>query len=987
MGKKIIQLIFLLCFAYTACAQFTDFGQDPASVRWKQINTKDFQIIYPDYFENNAQKIANIYAALYRHANTLAHKPVKVSMIVHPNGGVSNGSVAWAPKRSDLYTMPQQDPSDEWLEHLCIHEFRHIVQIDKINQGLTRILYYLFGEQAPIAITGMYLPSWFMEGDAVAFESAVGHLGRGRSPEFLNQMKAQVVEKGIYSYFKAALGSYKDYVPNKYIFGYYMVANSRANYGPEIWQNALNRIGRHPYSLSPFATSLKHTLRAHRNVIWQDSSFRSLFINPDSVKKANTYYDSKRTLYHDNFSELQQIWKKEADLVKNRFDTISTFNSSYAGYYYPIPYKQGIIAFKKGLQQTGAFVFIDSLLREKILTRTGSLEDMRFTIYNDNIVWTEYRPHPRWEHGGRITLTTYNLHTKKYRYYSNDNNRFAPFQAGSYLGLVETDKNNRAYLVLLDQDLQKEVRRIAANPYELFIHPSYHNGKITTVVQTFAGLHLESINLNTGKRNPLTKSLWYELDNPLRQDSLLLFRASFNGNNALYIQNLHTGQTHNVLNSPFGIRFPAFSPDRESIFFSFYTSDGYKPGKVALKDLCYTPLKMNRFPLADTLSRQEDWKLHFNSDSVFNSRPYNKFLHLMNVHSWGPLYVNAAEQEILPGIVVYSQNKLSTLSLSGGFIKDNDYDHGAWMLHADYKALWPIFNIDFKSGRYDHYNFRDGILNQTNGQMDSLYVDNRAHYTQASLAMQLPLNISRRNYIRSLTPYIRYKIGAMHHYSIRNVYQYTLRNNIAYLFPADRHNYTISTPANYYQMLEYGLIFNNQTRMTQQEINPRWGQILQAGYAHTPLKKLKRGHEWWVSGYFFFPGFCRNHSFYAYSGYQKRPDNEFYDKQILSPRGIHIKSAEFTTLRSGYRLPFLFPDQHITSLLYIKALKGGAFFDMAHEKIRQIGRNYYSYGIDCAADIQLLRLPFPVSVGFYSGYETRKRALFIDFNFNISFNI
>ena len=51
--------------------------------------------------------------------------------------------------------MPSQDPSDTWLEHLCVHEFRHVVQIDKVNQGLTKILYYLFGEQITIAITGI----------------------------------------------------------------------------------------------------------------------------------------------------------------------------------------------------------------------------------------------------------------------------------------------------------------------------------------------------------------------------------------------------------------------------------------------------------------------------------------------------------------------------------------------------------------------------------------------------------------------------------------------------------------------------------------------------------------------------------------------------------------------------------------------------------------------------------------------------------------
>ena len=52
-------------------AQFVDLGQDPCSTRWRQIKTDNFQIIYPDFFEDNAQYLANIYEKLYAHANTL----------------------------------------------------------------------------------------------------------------------------------------------------------------------------------------------------------------------------------------------------------------------------------------------------------------------------------------------------------------------------------------------------------------------------------------------------------------------------------------------------------------------------------------------------------------------------------------------------------------------------------------------------------------------------------------------------------------------------------------------------------------------------------------------------------------------------------------------------------------------------------------------------------------------------------------------------
>ena len=176
-------------------AQFVNFGQDRPSCAGSNQNRR-FSNYIPDFFEENAQKAASIFSLLYHHANTLQLHPKKISIIMHADGGVSNGNVALAPRKSELYTMPSQDPTDDWLEHLCVHEFRHVVQLDKVNQGLTKDLYYLFGEIFPIAVVGVYVPMWFMEGDAVCFETAVGHLGRGRSPEFLNEMKAQILKKG-----------------------------------------------------------------------------------------------------------------------------------------------------------------------------------------------------------------------------------------------------------------------------------------------------------------------------------------------------------------------------------------------------------------------------------------------------------------------------------------------------------------------------------------------------------------------------------------------------------------------------------------------------------------------------------------------------------------------------------------------------------------------------------------------------------------------
>ena len=224
------------------------------------------------------------------------------------------------------------------------------------------------------------------------------------------------------------------------------------------------------------------------------------------------------------------------------------------------------------------------------------------------------------------------------------------------------DHCNRSYLVLLDSTLSRETGRIPAEANELFIHPSYHEGKITTVVQSPRGLSLVSIDPVTHRRHTVCPAIYYELDHPVAGDSLLIYRASYNGNNAFY---RWTAQGPvNVLNSKYGLQFPTLSADKKQLYFSFYTADGYKPGHIDLAGLQEQPTVYQQFRLADSMKQEEKWHSAFQYDSIYPSRKYNKFTHLVNIHSWGPVEADLNDMDVDFGAVVYSQNKLSTLSLS-----------------------------------------------------------------------------------------------------------------------------------------------------------------------------------------------------------------------------------------------------------------------------------------------------------------------------------
>jgi len=141
MIKRYLLLCCFTLLPYLLVAQYYILGDDPSGIQWKQINTDKFQIIYPSTFEIKAQRMANLLNNTYLFAGkSLNSQPSKISIVLHTSTVRSNGFVAWAPARMELFTTPHQEIyAQDWLEQLAIHEYRHVVQIDKIASEIPRI--------------------------------------------------------------------------------------------------------------------------------------------------------------------------------------------------------------------------------------------------------------------------------------------------------------------------------------------------------------------------------------------------------------------------------------------------------------------------------------------------------------------------------------------------------------------------------------------------------------------------------------------------------------------------------------------------------------------------------------------------------------------------------------------------------------------------------------------------------------------------------
>ena len=232
MSRGLIFIIFLI--AVSAQAQ-SSFGGYSNQIKWKQINTDQVRVIFPDSLDERAQRVVNIIHYMNENkAGLLGNKRRKFDIILRNNDAISNGYAQIAPLKSEFFMQAPQktfeESSVDWTDQLALHEYRHINQFVNAKRGIGNLVYVLFGDYGWGGVIGTTAPAWFVEGDATINETALSSGGRGRVPSFSAFQRAQQLEGANYSYMKAMNGSFKDLVPNHYNTGYLILSEIRREY-------------------------------------------------------------------------------------------------------------------------------------------------------------------------------------------------------------------------------------------------------------------------------------------------------------------------------------------------------------------------------------------------------------------------------------------------------------------------------------------------------------------------------------------------------------------------------------------------------------------------------------------------------------------------------------------------------------------------------------------------------------------------------------
>jgi len=816
------------------------------------------------------------------------------------------------------------------------------------------------GEQGTALIFGAYLPWWFIEGDAVVTETALSNFGRGRFPSFLMEHKAQVVEKGIYKYDKAYNGSSKDFVPDHYKLGYFVVGETRNKYGANVWENVLSRVGTKPFSINPFNKSLK--LQTGFN---------------------------KVQLYNAVFDSLQNVWIEEDKKFDNcQYKIRSPKSKIYTNYKYNHWLNDStIISYKTSLNATPSFIAIDNFGNERKLLQPGIIFNESVNYRNEWIVWSEQIPDLRWSHSGQSYIRLYNIETSRKLKIIPEFKALAPSISPELnrVVVVETDFSSNYYLSvysILDGSL---LHRIQTKDNNYFFSPEWINENEIIAVALFNdGKRLVKFNIETGEETYLINKNLGDIKNLKVVNNRLFFTSSNSGKNGLYILDLTNNSVNQFYEPRFGAESASVSPNNEKLVFSDYTADGFRLLEISINEFKYLPLnEIDRFDfnLADNLAKQESGVLDLSIvDTLkYDSKRYSKIANLLNFHSWAPASVDVNSYEITPGVSLMSQNKLGTTETILGYEWNVSEKAGKVYGKYTFKGWYPIFDFEISSGkRASKYQ----LITQTKNNEGQIVNQDTTlerftwNQTNVDLRVYIPLNLSRGKYRRLLQPEISY----------------------GYTF----YGHDETTPEQFFegnfQSLIYRIYFQQFLRQSAQDVYPNFGFVADASYYHSPTGSTDLGNMTLVQSYVFLPGLSGNHGIRIYSGIQtKQPfETHNFTDAIRYPRGWgKLNTTEMYSFAVDYKLPLFYPEWSIGGLAYLKRVTTSIFADYA-----QLKGNYYknglivgdyisnisSFGFELNGDINFLRFYAPVEIGFRTSYLPEVGDVYFDFLLSIDFN-
>ena len=921
---SIILGFFLITSAFTevikAPQALMDFQQNPSEIEWKKIDTVHFEIIFPKEVEVQAQRVTHLLEAAYPLVTrSLEVAPPKLSLILQNQSTISNGFVTLAPRRSEWYLTPAIDPdltNTEWLKTLSIHEFRHVVQFQKTRQGFNRFYEIILGEIGQALGLGLSLPPWFLEGDAVGIETALSVGGRGRLPLFERDLRTLLLSGKDFDYDKAHLGSYKDYIPNHYVYGYFYTTFMRNKQGDLF---------------------LSHLANMSTQKSYNPLTFYNAYANATGMAFEDFY---RKTL-----KEMIKNWKeKEQKLVLTPFEVKNIYDKKdWINYLYPQAVgKNKFLALKKGLSFIEQFVIFD-VQNEKTIFYPGPLHnEYPYKVRNNRLAFVEYEVDPRWGVRDFSRVKVYDL----------VKNAFVADLRRTKARLAVLDESGEKILYVNWDELQGQEIVIRDLSGKVLFQHKYPVDKVITSLDWHSSKEIVMVVKDYQDQKKIIK---ISLTN--RQEAVLLAPSTLNLGfitsqlGKVLIESPTSGIDNIFEVTQFGLkqitssRFGAYAPSlfNDELVYNDYSVSGMN---VAVKKMAWDEKQestdsfvpyFEKLALFEASDKSRDMNQDFFNQDKYPVTPYSQVKNAINLHSWLILAPPLSADVMLVGI---SRDVLNKFSLMAGASYDINEQETEGFVSAAWSHLYPVF--DLRAG----YGGRS--QNKKSGSKEI-----QDHWEEGTFEAGMQI------------PWKRISGRFLHDFSIRGfgkVIKVTNKNSDD--VSEIRNGALFSSGA----QMQYSFV----SRQSRRDLNPSLGASLlghvEAGKDFTG--NSDRGSIETLDGRIYLPGFFRHHSFFHQLAFEKQRDKSYqYSSLLTKPRGTsNIFLEEMTKYSGNYLFPLAYPDWHASSYIYFKRLSLNLFFDEVNGYDRGFNYSSASTGWEALLDTHFFRIFIPITLGLRGSY-------------------
>ena len=941
----LLRLFLMISFIFSAL--FTpaqQFGGNPPSLKWKQLNSDTARIIFPAGLEPQAQRVASVvHTMAARQPASIGNQLHKINIVLQNQTTMANGYVGLGPFRSEFFLTPIPDNfelgSISWADALALHEYRHVMQFNNFRHGLSKTMYHLFGDDGLALAQVAAVPDWFFEGDAVYNETILTGQGRGRLPLFLNAYPSLWQADKKYSWMKLRNGSMKDYVPTHYNLGYLLVNYGYQKYGMDFWKNVTRDASAFKGLLYPFQKAVKKYAGIDYNTFVADA-----FVYYKMTGAGNDKVLATRLRFASDGQAQQEINRSDAAGIKKIFPVNKKFVTSYR-----FPYQMGgdsLLYLKSSYRQVPSF-YINHGSREEKLRKKDISIDEQFSYRNGKIVYAAYETDPRWAWRDYSVIKMLDVATNKQRTITRKSKYFSPdiSPGGSKIAAVQNNEKGESALHILDVANGTVLKSIQSGEIALYTDPKFIDDySLVTAVRLQDGkMALALVNWQDGKTVRLTPPSFHVLGYPCVNGGVIYFTASYLGNDDVFALRLSDKNIFKITNGPLGNYFvnATLSPEPvegakgnlslSKVTWSSFTAEGYQLMQLDEKDIVWNEVDtaaMATLTPGFPVSNEALFEKNFLDNVPQRNFPVNKYSKstgLFHIHSWRPSY---SDPEI--SFSLFGENILNTLQTELYYLyNQNDKNHAAG-LNAVYGVWFPYLNIGTQM-TFDRETLVGNRVKNWN-QLDS------------RVGLSVPLLFTSGRSLKQLN------IAS----------NYVLRNE----FNKDYYKDSLGTVS--FSYFSHSFSWNQQVQRAVQHIYPKWGYGFSLAHRHAITRYS--GNQFLAGANFYLPGMLSTHSLVMTGAFQERDTlGQISFANLFSySRGYTGRNfSRMWRMSANYHFPLLYPDWGFANILYLQRVRANAFYDFTkvYSRDKKITRDQRSAGAEIYVDTKWWN-QYPLTFGF-----------------------